>query len=174
MYLVIAGTNRKQSATLRIAKHYHEELQEREEESHLFALEDLPLDFFFPQMYDQTNEALKNIQENWVIPAAKFIFVFPEYNGSFPGVLKAFIDACDVERAFHNKKAALVGISAGRGGNLRGMDHLTGVLHHLKVSVVPDPLPISSIFKLFDDEGNLVNDEARQRIRQQIDAFQTF
>ncbi len=174
MYLVIAGTNRRQSATLSIARYYHEQLLGKGLNSHLLPLEDLPLDFLFPDMYDQANGPLSDIQEQLLIPAHKFIFVFPEYNGSFPGVLKAFIDACDVARCFHHKKAALLGVSAGRGGNLRGMDHLTGILHHLKISVIPDPLPISSIFQLFDERGYLDNDEAIKRINQQIDAFEAF
>ena len=174
MYLVIAGTNRRESVTLSIARYYHEQLLDKGLHSHLLPLENLPLDFLFPEMYDQSNGPLGEMQEELLIPSQKFIFVFPEYNGSFPGVLKAFIDACDVERCFHHKKAALLGVSAGRGGNLRGMDHLTGILHHLKISVIPDPLPISSIFKLFDHEGHLDNEEAIKRINHQIDAFRDF
>jgi NAD(P)H-dependent FMN reductase len=48
-----------------------------------------------------------------------------------PGSLKLFIDACSVreyKQNFKGKKAALVGIASGRAGNLRGMDHLTGVM----------------------------------------------
>ena len=50
--------------------------------------------------------AFEPIQEI-VTKTDKFIFVIPEYNGSFPGVLKVFIDACSFPESFYEKKAAL-------------------------------------------------------------------
>jgi chromate reductase len=53
---------------------------------------------------------------------------------------------------------ALLGVASGRAGNLRGMDHLTGILNYLGAIVMPDKLPISRIGELLDAEGQL-NDE---------------
>jgi NAD(P)H-dependent FMN reductase len=83
--------------------------------------------------------------------------VIPEYNGSYPGVLKLFIDASPV-KSFWNKHASIVGLSDGHAGNSRGQDHLTGVLHYLKMHVHYHKPKLSGITKAFDADGKLVNE----------------
>ncbi len=77
----------------------------------------------------RTPEFIK-IENEILIPTQKFIFIIPEYNGTFPGVLKAMIDNSDIKKAWYHKKALLTGVSTGRAGNLRGMDHLSASLHY--------------------------------------------
>ncbi len=63
---------------------------------------------------------------------------------------------------FHNfdgKKAALIGVATGRAGNLRGMEHLTGVLNYLGTIVMPNKLPISRISKLKNGNGEIADEE---------------
>ena len=79
-------------------------------------------------------------------------FVIPEYNGSFPGIFKAFIDASDIRSSFHGKKVCLIGVSDGRAGNLRGMDHLTNICGHMKMNVLNLKIPISSVGSLIDTD----------------------
>jgi NAD(P)H-dependent FMN reductase len=101
----------------------------------------------------------------------------PEYNGSFPGSVKLFIDACTVReysRNFKDKKAALVGIASGRAGNLRGMDHLTGVLNYLGMTVMPDKLPISSIFKLKNGNGEVTDEDTLKIMEAHAKAFTAY
>lgn len=161
MITVISGTNRTGSECLRFATVYQELLQQHtEEQVKLLALEQLPHDWFHPQMYEQPSDSLVALQDEYILPAQKFAFVAPEYNGGFPGALKLFIDACSVReyaRNFKGKKAGLIGVASGRAGNLRGMEHLTGVLNYLGTVVMPNKLPISSIGKLMDDQGELAD-----------------
>ncbi len=139
-------------------------LSERsEEEVKLLALEEIPHDWFFPEMYKSSDQAesLKKIQDDLMIPAQKFMIVTPEYNGSYPGALKLFLDALSVRAysdTFKWKKAALAGIASGRAGNLLGLDHLAAVLNHLGVVTLPHRLPISRINTLM--EGQEIIDEA--------------
>ena len=98
----------------------------------------------------------------------------PEYNGSFPGVLKAMIDISDIRNCWWNKKALLTGISSGRAGNLRGMDHITGVLNYVKIIVHPNKLPISVIDTVMNGEGIITNPGTLQAIDQQLDEFINF
>ena len=113
------------------------------------------------------------IEEEILIPTQKFIFIIPEYNGTFPGVLKAMIDNSDVIKVWHNKKALLTGVSSGRAGNLRGMDHLSASLQYMKMSVHYNKLPISAINKVMDTDGRL-NVETFKEIEQQLDQFVNF
>ncbi|MCB9265300.1 MAG: NAD(P)H-dependent oxidoreductase [Lewinellaceae bacterium] len=169
MITVISGTNRKNSECLKFARLYFEMLKEStEEEVKLLALEHIPYDWFFPEMYTRQAPSLKRLQDEYILPATKFVFVTPEYNGSFPGAVKLFIDACTVRKYtsnFKGKKAALVGIATGRAGNLRGMEHLTGVLNFLGTVVMPDKLPISRISDLKDGEGDVIDEETLEAMR---------
>lgn len=165
MITVIAGTNRKNSRALKFAEHYAGVLRQLgEEEVKVLALEEAPYDWFHPLMYDEERQTpgLAALQNEYLIPAQKFVFVIPEYNGSYPGVLKLFIDACSVresKKTFKGKKAALLGVASGRAGNLLGMDHLTGVLHHLGIAVLPNRQPVASIQKLKNSVGEITDPE---------------
>src|SRR5690606_23190404 len=109
MNLIISGTNRKHSNSLKVAKFYQKELLKKGEEFEILSLEDLPTDIIVTDLYGRRSEAFSEIQEK-ISRSKKFIFVIPEYNGSYPGVLKVFIDACAYPASFYHKKAALVGI----------------------------------------------------------------
>ncbi len=108
-----------------------------------------------------------------LIPTKKFIFIVPEYNGSYPGVLKALIDNSDIRKVWNFKKALLTGVATGRAGNLRGMDHLSDTLHYLKMTVFYNKLPISVIDKIMNEEGHL-NEETLKVVNKQIDEFLIF
>jgi NAD(P)H-dependent FMN reductase len=105
--------------------------------------------------------------DEFILPAQKIVFIVPEYNGSFPGVLKIFLDAVhpDTNRG---KKVALVGVSSGRAGNIRGLDHLTGVLHYLGMHILPNKLPISSVLTLLDANGSLKDENTIKALEKQI------
>ena len=173
MITVISGTNRVDSHTSRISSIYQKLLKEHEPDSVKFDLAGLSSDLLLSEVYDHANKPVpvQKIQDEIFVPSDKFVFIIPEYNGSFPGVLKLLIDALDPRLAFRNKKAAIVGVSTGRAGNLRGMDHLSSVLHHMQVTVMPYLLPVSSVHKLQDDE-KLRNDTMalfQQHIRRFMD-----
>lgn len=171
MITVISGTNRQSSESLLFARQFVSFLQQHGEEPvKLLSMETMPHDWFHIGMYEKGGQSasLQALQDEYIIPAAKFMIVTPEYNGSFPGVLKLFFDACSVRKytdSFKGKKAALAGIATGRAGNLRGMDHLTGILHHLGTIVMPAALPISRIGGLVD-EGEIL-DEGTLKVMEQ-------
>ncbi|HPE98082.1 MAG TPA: NAD(P)H-dependent oxidoreductase [Chitinophagales bacterium] len=174
MITIISATNRKDSNTLKVAKEYERLIREKGREVLLLNLESLPVSVMSAAIYEEDDVDFSAIQEQYLFPADKFIFVMPEYNGSMPGVLKMMIDVADVERAFYGKKALMVGIATGRAGNLRGMDHLTGVLNHMKMSVHYNKLPISRVTHELDAEGRLSNTTTRLVVEKQIDEFLYF
>jgi len=84
------------------------------------------------------------------------------------------IDNSDVNKCYHNKKALLTGVATGRAGNLRGMEHLTGSLMHMKMTVHPNRLPISMVDKLNYDGNTLTDENTLTLINNQVQAFLTF
>ncbi len=155
MITILSGTNRKGNMSNRVAAVYARLLKEKGVAHHLLSLEDLPEDFLRASLFHDTAKApdFEALQEKYLVPAQKFIFVMPEYNGSIPGILKLLIDSVDIKRVFYHKKAMLTGLSSGRAGNLRGLDHLTNILNFLKVSVYHNKLPISRINEELDERG---------------------
>ena len=178
MITIICGTNRPNSETSKFAKKYVNLCQSKGADAKLLELEKIPHDWFFAEMYDAKTQAasIAKIQEDYFFLADKLLFVAPEYNGSFPGVLKLFLDAISIReypRNFKNKKAALSGVASGRAGNLRGIDHLTGVLHHVGTTVMPQSLPLSSIATLYDENGE-INAATEKLMGEFVDKFLAF
>lgn len=89
-------------------------------------------------------------------------------------MFKGFIDASDVKKCFHHKKACLTGVAEGRAGNLRGMEHLTNIFNHLKMDVLHLKIPISQVHLMLDESGRLNNTETIKMIETQIDLFMEF
>ncbi len=167
MILILSGTNRKGSNTRKIAEYIYKSITDiSSEEVKFLSLEDVSASINLANMYsgDDMPQALVDIQEEYVLPANKMIILSPEYNGSFAGVLKLFIDAMSMRKYaenFRGKSSALIGIASGRAGNLRGLEHLTGLLNYLGMHVHPSKLPISSIEKVLGD--NDTPDESTQK-----------
>lgn len=162
MYTIISGTNRTDSYTEKVAIEYQNILAQKNIDAQILTLKGLNL-------LERSPDILK-IEEEILIPTDKFIFIIPEYNGSYPGILKALIDFSDIRKAWQFKKALLTGVATGRAGNLRGMDHLADTLHYLKMHVHYNKLPISVINKLMDANGRL-NPETLKVVNEQIDEF---
>ncbi len=163
MITIISGTNRKGNSTKKVALAYKKFLSEKNIDAKLLALDEV-------EVYER-NEAFETMENEYLKMADKFIFILPEYNGSFPGILKLMIDNSDVAKVWHNKKALLTGVSSGRAGNLRGMEHLTGSLLHLKMTVHPNRLPISTVHTLFDDADTIVDADVIKTIKSQLEEF---
>jgi NAD(P)H-dependent FMN reductase len=163
MITIISGTNRKYSNTYKIALEYQFILQAKGIEARIFSLEDINL-----LQYDA---AFEKIENEILIPASYFIIISPEYNGSFPGVLKMLFDNSRSHEIWFHKKALLTGVASGRAGNLRGMDHLADVLNYLKITVHPNKLPISAINSVVDSNGKIIDKNTLNAINQQLDEF---
>ncbi len=163
MITIVAGTNRLSSNTLKLAHVYQQLLNQMGKESQILSLEGINV--------LNRDSHFEEIENKFIIPIQHFIFIVPEYNGSFPGILKAFIDTARSHDIWYHKKALLTGDSSGRAGNLRGMDHLADILNFLKITVHPNKLPISQINKLMSPLGQIEDKATLKAIRLQVEEF---
>jgi len=173
MITVISGTNRPNSKTEMISDVYNGILNNKQVDNKILKLTTIPISFLHERMYAERLSSFKAIQETYMKSAKKLIIVSPEYNGSMPGFLKLFIDACEIKECFPGRKVCLVGVSSGRAGNLRGMDHLTNIFNHVGCTVFSNKLPISSVNNQTTESGDLKS-ETLEVINKQIDAFLEF
>ena len=168
MLTIVAGTNRKGSNTGIIAKEIQTIFQAKTtEEVVLIDIQDLPADWIYTSMYAADNQAnsIRQLQENYFFKSDRVLYIMPEYNGSFPGIMKLFLDALSVyeyAKTFKGKKAAMIGVATGRAGNLQGMEHFTGVLNHVGSIVFPNKLPLSSVGGILEE--NKITDEATRAV----------
>lgn len=171
-FLVITGTNREGSNSEKIANIYIDLLKEAGIHSDRIDLKDLPRDFAFQDMWNGHSETLAKMVQDKIEPATKYIFIIPEYNGGFPGVLKTFID-CIPPKVWNGKKAGLIGISSGAAGALRAMDQFTNVLNYLKVSVLCAKPKLSGIDQILQDE-KLNDDRANAQLADHVQMMKLF
>ena len=166
MITVISGTARNDSNTLRVANLYLRMLTARGQEAHLLSLHGI-------QVWERSSE-LKDLEQQLFIPSSGFVFIMPEYNGSFPGILKTMLDNSDIKACWWGKKALLTGLADGRAGNFRGLEHMTGILQYLHMHVYWDKIPLSRINEEIDAGSNLLKPATRAAIEAQIDGFLAF
>lgn len=169
MITLICATHRPKNQTQQVVKKYADILRQEGQSVSIFEMDELPEDFLVQNTIGQDPEGLDHIIGAKIIPAKKLVVVAPEYNGSYPGLFKAFIDAVP-PKIWRGKKVALVGVASGRAGNLRGMDHLTDVFHHLRAEVFSLKVPISKLDSLMSN-GELDDSDTLKILREQAREF---
>ena len=173
MITIISATNRPNSKTFKFATHYQKEFAKHGVDAEILSLQHLPKDVLTSDMYGKRSDEFTKIQ-NLISDTDKFLFIMPEYNGSYPGVLKVLVDACTFPESFSGKKAALVGVSSGKYGNVRGVDHFTGVCHYINLNVMSLRLHIPSINAELNTEGELYKEDTIGFIEDQVKRFIEF
>jgi len=172
MVTIISGTNRPESLSIQISKIYQEILKEKGAESRIINLLDLPKNFIQTALYGNAgkDEHFNSFREIMHV-SEKMVFIVPEYNGSFPGVLKAFIDGLIYPTTFQDKKAALVGLSSGVQGGGLALSHLTDIFNYCGMNVLALKPKLSRIEenltenKLSDSYLNLLDMQAEKLLK---------
>jgi NAD(P)H-dependent FMN reductase len=174
MIEIICGTNRPDSVSAQVARFYERLLTTRRQACKLLDLSRLPADFTVSALYDNngTNPEF-NLLTDRLNKADKFVFVVPEYNGSFPGVLKAFIDGMPYPSPFSGKKCALVGLSSGVQGAGLALSHLTDIFNYLGMHVLAQKVRLANIETHFQ-EDNFSNSLYQELLEDQVEALAKF
>lgn len=174
MILIISGTNRPSSLTLQIAQLYQAMLLLKGEAADVLDLQDLPVDFASAALYKKEHFSAEfKALRTQVATAHKIVFIVPEYNNSFPGVLKAFIDGLEYPDALRNKKGAIVGLSAGGQGGVLAISHLTDVLNYCGLHVLAQKPRLPFLHKHLE-RGKLTLPLYQQLLEEQIEALLSF
>ncbi|MDB5289337.1 MAG: NADPH-dependent reductase [Phycisphaerales bacterium] len=171
--LIISGTNRPSSNTLRVARIVEQHYAAAGVHSEFLSLTDLPLDLFAPDAYTRKPPALVTLQQ-MVLKAAGLHIVLPEYNGSFPGVLKYFIDMLKFPESFDRKPVAFVGVANGQFGGVRAVEHLQMVFAYRNAHLYPDRIFVPTVQHKLDSQGNLTDAALEERISKQVRGFAEF
>lgn len=124
-------------------------------------------------------DAVQKIKDR-IASSDGLLLVTPEYNNSIPGVLKNAIDwlsrpAKDIGRVFGGRPVALMGATPGPGGTILAQNAWLPVLRTLGMAPwFGARLLVSGANRVFDDNGNLVDEQIRGRLRSFVAGFEEF
>ncbi len=174
MMTIISGTDRKNSVTRKIASIVAEKMNQHNISNQIVDLEKLPEGIFSPQHYGKPPEAFDPFQEK-ILNCSGILTLVPEYNGSFPGALKYFLDLCKFPESLNQIPSAFIGVSAGLFGSIRAIEQLEMVFQyrgaHIFGKRVLFPLVKS---KLNDDMTEISDDFINSLLEEQIQEFSVF
>ncbi len=174
MITIISGTNRKKANSYKVATQYKAILKSKGSDAQIIDLEELPADFLTTAFYENVgkNSRFQSMIES-VSQAEKLVFIVPEYNGSFPGILKMFIDAMAFPSPLKGKKCALVGLSSGVQGSALAMSHLTDIFNYLGMHVLAQKPKLSGIHERMSN-GAVTDELGVQLLTEQAEALLNF
>lgn len=152
---VILGTNRQGRQSKLVADFVLQEVNKRDDmEGSLVDVRDFALP------HDNYGPEIKNMFEEWRNTALKadgFIIIAPEYNHSFPGVLKSVLDL--LLKEYIHKAVGLVGVSAGMWGGVRVIQSLLPVMRELGLVTTFTDLNFPKVSEKFDENGVIKDDK---------------
>ncbi len=121
-----------------------------------------------PLPVDDAGEAVKDSGFSEKMNAADaLVIVSPEYNHSFPGLLKHVLDSCLKE--YIHKPAGVVGVSAGAFGGVRMVQDLLPVLRELGLVCIFWDVNFGNVYSVFDGSGKLLDQTFLPRIEKFLD-----
>ncbi len=173
MIVIISGTNRPHANARRVAGLVEGILREAGERVELLDLQSLPAELFSPTSYAAKPTSFQPFQDA-VLAAEGILSVVPEYNGSFPGVLKYFIDMLRFPDSLVGKPVGFVGLANGRWGALRAVEQLEMVFQYRHAHLYGRRVFLPRINDLLDNEGRLADHTALERLRDMVLGFAQF
>ncbi|MFT3784577.1 MAG: NAD(P)H-dependent oxidoreductase [Tepidisphaeraceae bacterium] len=171
--LIVSGTNRPASNTRRISEVLAGFYRQAQVPVEALSLTELPAEAFLPESYASKPASVQALQQR-VLAASGLHIVTPEYNGSFPGVLKYFIDLLKFPESFIAKPVAFTGLSAGLWGALRSVEQLAQVFSYRNAHLFPDRVFIPQIQTKFDTQERLSDADIAKRLETQAQGFAKF
>tara|TARA_R110002126_G_scaffold1684_3_gene10012 strand:+ start:2446 stop:2985 length:540 start_codon:yes stop_codon:yes gene_type:complete len=170
---IISGTDRPNSWALKISKYVAEVYKLRGVVAEVVSLEDFPLADVVGGKYGKEISSVEKFRKP-VLKADGLVFVIPEYNGGFPGILKMFVDYLPFPGAFEKMPVAFIGESAGAFGALRSVEQFQMIVNYRNALQFPERVFIPKVSKEFDPESGLNDDFKQNLLESQVSNFIKF
>lgn len=173
MIVIISGTNREGSNTRKVAGLVEQMHAAAGAQTKLLDLREMPAECFTPAAYGARPAGFQPFADA-VLAASGLVVVTPEYNGSFPGVLKYFVDLLEFPASFERRPVCFVGLSAGMWGAIRSIEQMQMIFGYRNAYVFPERVFLPGIGGRFDADGNFTDAEARTRLEKQAAGFRDY
>lgn len=155
---LILGTARQGRESEQAARFVFEQVKKRAGvETELIDVRTLPM------RLDDAGEQMKDPKFASTIDRCDgLILITPEYNHSFPGLLKHALDM-NLKEYIH-KAVGICGVSAGPFGGARVIEQLVPVMRELGLVTIFEDVNFGKIGTLFDERGNLLDENFVRRV----------
>jgi NAD(P)H-dependent FMN reductase len=155
---VILGTARQGRESEHAAQFVFEQTKKRAKvETELIDVRSLPM------RLDDAGEQMKDPAFSATVERCDgLIIVTPEYNHSFPGLLKHALDM-NLKEYIH-KAVGICGVSAGTIGGARVIEQLLPVMRELGLVTIFEDVNFGKVGTLFDERGNLLDESYVRRV----------
>ena len=100
-----------------------------------------------------------------VSQATGVIIATPEYHGSFSSVIKLVIENLGFPSVLSGKPVVLLGVAAGQIGAIKAIEGLASVCSHVGAIVLPGPVSVANVQRVFDSEGRCLDPGVEKRVR---------
>ncbi len=173
MIAIISGTNRPGSNTRKVVTRLEAIYSALSVPVQVLDLAHLPPSIILPSVYAHKPAEFQLFSDT-VRAAEGVVVVTPEYNGSFPGILKYFIDLLPFPESFEHRPVCLVGLAAGMWGALRSVEQLQAIFGYRNAHIFPERVFIPGVAKMVDTAGQFANTDMEQRLEKQAAGFVDF
>ena len=148
---VILGTTRKGRLSAHAARFMTQRIQQRADIiTELIDITEVAMPI------DDAGEGIKDAAfAEKMTMADALVIVAPEYNHSFPGLLKHVMDSCLKE--YIHKAAGIVGVSAGPFGGVRAIQDFLPVIRELGLVNIFWDVNFGNVASVFDESGKLLD-----------------
>jgi NAD(P)H-dependent FMN reductase len=154
-------------------------LQPAEMQIEIASIKDIPLYDGDAEDRDGVPASVEQLKAK-IAAADALLLVTPEYNNSIPGVFKNAIDwttrpPTDVKKVWTGRMVGLIGASPGGYGTILSQQSWLNVLRTLGTRpYFGGRLQVSHADKVFDANGELVDDKIREQLRNYLRGFGEF
>lgn len=170
--VVVCGTNRDGALSRLLATEVAESYRQRDHSADLLDMAELPPEILKGDSYSNASPNVKALVDRF-LAADGVVFVVAEYNGSYPGILKLFVDMLPYPEGFDSRPCAFIGLAAGQFKGLRAVEHFQQVAGYRNAHIFPRRLFIGESYSKFVD-GKLGDDELTERLHEQASGFLEF
>lgn len=169
---ILSATDRPNSNALKVAT-YADQFLSKKATTEIFSLKDFPIKDVEGGRYHDRPEPVEKFT-NEFLDANGFVFVIPEYNGGFPGILKLFYDYLPFPKAFHKLPICLIGEAAGAFGALRPVEQFSQLLIYRQAHIFPERMFIQRVNDSFDEEDGFISEKMQKLWEKQLNGFPDF
>jgi chromate reductase len=164
-YTIISGSIRQNRNSHRVSLHLLQRLnQQPNSKASIIDLAEanLPVMTDLWDKHPQHSEAFSKLAATLQNSDA-FVWVSPEYNGSYTPALKNFIDHFPI-KAFHKKPIGVVSVSTGSMGGIRGGVNMQQLALAIQGYALPQMLLVPQVTAKFDATGSIVDENFNKQL----------
>jgi len=167
--VVISGTNRTDSNTLKVSNQIRDIYAAQGAEVEVLDIAQVSPTTYKGDAYFNTPKTFQKNYDAKFANADGVVIVFPEYFGTYPGMLGTFMNY--LTASFQSKPVSVVGISSGILGGQKGAEDLGTTLRHRKADIIGEAqVNIPEVEKAMTD-GQVTNPNIVGRLNKAASAM---